>query len=134
VRVSEVGPVTWPAYESTSVGVRSTGDKFIVDLGQLDLRTERARSELARAVALADLAAPKTSDEDSSGARPESTTAQPEPRSTAAPAAGEHSEQEPLVTARDAAGEHSSAVQSRRDRLAVLSRIRATVKNMETKG
>jgi phage head maturation protease len=47
VRVSEVGPVTWPAYGDTSVGVRSGGDTTVVDLGRLDLRSERGRAALA---------------------------------------------------------------------------------------
>lgn len=59
VKVSEVGPVAWPAYTQTSVGVRSAESPFIIDLGALDLRTERGRTSLARAVALADRAAPR---------------------------------------------------------------------------
>ncbi|MGN9802056.1 HK97 family phage prohead protease [Micromonospora sp. L32] len=51
VKVSEVGPVVWPAYDDTSVGVRS---KVTIDLGRLgDPDTRRT---LARAVYLADAA------------------------------------------------------------------------------
>lgn len=124
LRVSEVGPVTWPAYADTSVGVRATGERFIVDLGRLDLRTSHARSELARAVALADAAAPKTSDAPPSDARTE-------PRPTATPAADEHST-EPPVTATVAAGEHSSAAEQRRDRMrADLAGVRAAMTKMK---
>lgn len=124
LRVSEVGPVTWPAYADTSVGVRATGERFIVDLGRLDLRTSHARSELARAVALADAAAPKTSDAPPSDARTE-------PRPTATPAADEHST-EPPVTAPVAAGEHSSAAEQRRDRMrADLAGVRAAMTKMK---
>ncbi len=59
VKVSEVGPVAWPAYEQTSVGVRDAASRFVIDLGRLDLRSQRCRSDLARAVALADRAAPR---------------------------------------------------------------------------
>ena len=48
VRASEAGPVVWPAYEDTSVGVRSV----TIDLGRLREPEERRR--LADAVALAD--------------------------------------------------------------------------------
>lgn len=48
LRVPEVGPVVWPAYDDTSVGVRST----TIDLGRLD--EPDTRKELARAVLLAD--------------------------------------------------------------------------------
>lgn len=60
VKVPEVGPVVWPAYQETSVGVRS--DVVTIDLGRLtDPDTRRT---LARAVALADAAHRNTSDED----------------------------------------------------------------------
>lgn len=103
VKSSEVGPVTWPAYQDTSVGVRDAAARFIVDLGRLDLRTERARSELARAVALADQAAPKPSD---APAAPDAAPPAPsEPQSTAA-SAGEHPTGPRSTDA--TAGEHSS--------------------------
>lgn len=122
LRVSEVGPVTWPAYADTSVGVRATSERFIVDLGRLDLRTPHARSELARAVALADAAAPKTSDAPPSDARTE-------PRPTATPAADEHST-EPPVTADAAAGEHSSATDRRHRMQRLAEARRAAMKTM----
>jgi phage head maturation protease len=50
VRVSELGPVVWPAYADTSVGVRS--QTLTIDLGRLDEAAER--NKLARAVLMAD--------------------------------------------------------------------------------
>lgn len=52
VRVSEIGPVVWPAYSDTSVGVRSTS--VTIDLGRLNDPAEQ--NKLARAVILADRA------------------------------------------------------------------------------
>lgn len=50
VRVSEIGPVVWPAYTDTSVGVRS--QTVTIDLGRLHEPAER--NKLAQAVILAD--------------------------------------------------------------------------------
>lgn len=52
VRVSEVGPVVWPAYAGTSVGVRS---KVTIDLASIGTDPDQRRT-LARAVFMADLA------------------------------------------------------------------------------
>jgi HK97 family phage prohead protease len=127
VRVSEVGPVTWPAYQDTSVGVRSAST--VVDLGRLDLRTEDARHALARAVALADrLAAPRDEAPETPDAveAPEENT---EPRSTAETPADEHpAAAAPPVTEAPAAGEHSSTWE-RRNRM--RSRISACVSHMQ---
>jgi HK97 family phage prohead protease len=49
VRASEAGPVVWPAYEDTSVGVRSRGT-VVIDLGRL--RQPEYRQQLAEVVAL----------------------------------------------------------------------------------
>lgn len=50
VKVSEVGPVVWPAYEATSVGVRSAGT-VTIDLGRL--RTDaKQRATLDHLVAV----------------------------------------------------------------------------------
>jgi HK97 family phage prohead protease len=131
VRVSEVGPVTWPAYQDTSVGVRSA-ERFVIDLGRLDLRTPHARSELARAVALADAAAPKTSDAAVVSAAPDART---EPQATVVPAADEHpAPAAPPVTAEPAAGEHSSALELRRRRISARrERVRAAMTSMNRK-
>lgn len=52
VKLSEVGPVVWPAYEATSVGVRSGAT--IIDLGRL--HEPATRNLLARAVLMVDAA------------------------------------------------------------------------------
>ena len=45
-RLDEAGPVTWPAYEATSVGMRASG-RVVIDLGRLrDPETQRALAEL----------------------------------------------------------------------------------------
>jgi HK97 family phage prohead protease len=138
VKTSEVGPVAWPAYDATSVGVRSTESPFIVDLGSVDLRTESGRSKLARAVALADRAAPRppsdrerltppcvdtTSGEGQGGARgvDTATITGIEPQATARPA-GTHSP-EPRATEVPTAGEHSPRKPARRDRHALAATI-----------
>jgi HK97 family phage prohead protease len=94
VKISEVGPVVWPAYEATSVAVRS---KVTIDLGRLQDPAQRAT--LARAVMLADAATRDTQ-----------TT--PEPPATDTPSADEHPEDDPETPpATDApapAGEHES--------------------------
>src|SRR5690606_2923592 len=109
LRVPEIGPVMWPAYEETSVGVRSA----VIDLGRI--HEPDTRRLLARAVLLADAAesAPEPAERDDA---PHPT--EPEgPAGGHAPAPEEpHDEQppaqgtdEPPVTARStpAAGAHS---------------------------
>lgn len=126
LRMSEVGPVTWPAYEDTSVGVRARSS--VIDLGRLDLRTARARSELARAVVLADALAP--SDNTGRTSAPETSTApavetRTEPQATD-DTADEHATTAPPVTA-VTAGEHSSARDRKARMTADLSRVRAAM-------
>lgn len=105
LKVPELGPVVWPAYGSTSVGVRS--ETVTVDLGRLDDPDQRMT--LARAVFLADAAErlageePQPTDDDeraeeddapteSAGEHEEATTEEEdEPRATEGTApAGEH--------------------------------------------
>lgn len=52
LRVPELGPVVWPAYGDTSVGVRS--QTLTIDLGRLD--DPEVRTKLAQAVLMADRA------------------------------------------------------------------------------
>lgn len=114
LKVSEVGPVAWPAYDATSVGVRSAESPFIVDLGRVDLRTEPGRSTLARAVALADRACPRATSERERTIPPgvagaegvDTATIMPTEPQTTAGQAGSHST-EPRSTEDPAAGEHS---------------------------
>jgi hypothetical protein len=89
LKITEAGPVVWPAYQETSVGMRS---KVTIDLGNLTDPSQRAT--LAQAVFLADAA---TSKEDTDG--PQFTEGTPddhaaEERSAApevtAPATDEH--------------------------------------------
>lgn len=68
VKISEAGPVVWPAYQETSVGVRSK--TVTIDLGRLD--DPEQRKQLAHAVFLADAAnrntdGPQESTEDAPG-------------------------------------------------------------------
>lgn len=116
VRVSELGPVVWPAYADTSVGVRST----VIDLGHLD--DPETKKTLARAVFLAEAAermndddageAPLPTDEpevptesddgEEAGEHAESTAENDRPRATEEPSpAGEHPSTE--APAREAA-------------------------------
>lgn len=145
VKVSEVGPVAWPAYEQTSVGVRSAESPFIVDLGRLDLRTERGRSDLARAVALADRAAPRPLPErertvppgvdpshDEGSQSVDTLNRSSEPQTTATPAAPHAVDTAPQGTG-SAAGEHSPAP-ARTNRAAVRDSIRARMLRITREG
>lgn len=84
LRVPELGPVVWPAYADTSVGVRSR----TIDLGRLD--DPDTKSFLARALILADAAERGF---DSPPDTPEAVEHEDEPTDTpqaTAPSAGEH--------------------------------------------
>jgi phage head maturation protease len=72
LKVPEIGPVTWPAYADTSVGMRST----VIDLGRIQERDPEQLKLLARAVFIAD------------------TAQQDDSQRSAAPAAGERQESE----------------------------------------
>jgi HK97 family phage prohead protease len=103
LRVPELGPVVWPAYTDTSVGVRS--QEVVIDLARLGEAAERTK--LAQAVLMADRA---------DGEEPPLT-----------PEAEEHSElsnDTPPITAPSAAEEHESAARRAR-READLSEVRA---------
>lgn len=99
VKVSELGPVVWPAYAGTSVGVRS---KVTIDLAAIGTDPDQ-RKTLARAVFMADLAERSNQHDDD----PQTTAA-----ATGAP---------PSVDARDSTddptGEHPSTP-TLRDRIA----------------
>jgi HK97 family phage prohead protease len=55
LRVPELGPVVFPAYDETEVGVRSATAPMTIDLGQLATNRE-ARAQLARSLFLAERA------------------------------------------------------------------------------
>lgn len=108
VKVSEAGPVVWPAYADTEVGVRSSPPVVTIDLAHIN--TPEARRDLARAVVIADaaarahppaaLAAPQTPDDESG--------AVPEPRTTDRSAGGHPAAKAAPPTTDLSAGEHSS--------------------------
>jgi uncharacterized protein len=125
VKISEAGPVVWPAYEDTAVGVRSRGT-VVIDLGRLAHPDERRR--IADLVAAAEAATRDTNPEQPEQAEPveaqppaevpvgspnveqqiviENNTIEPQPT---APPADSHPSQDagPEATGR-AAGEHSA--------------------------
>lgn len=65
-RILEMGPVVWPAYTDTSVGVRST----VIDLGQLRRGDPEQRRRLAEAVFIADTAPQEEEEEAQRDATP----------------------------------------------------------------
>lgn len=95
LKVPELGPVVWPAYSDTSVGVRS---KITIDLGNLNDPNERGL--LARAVFLADAASRKAEDlappaqgptaSDAVGTRPEEDATDSQRTAADSAAAGAH--------------------------------------------
>lgn len=96
IKVPELGPVVWPAYQDTSVAVRSK--TVTVDLGRLD--DPEQRKTLARAVFLADAAERMTTDEESQ------TTDEPEDL------AGEHDEPRATESDESSAGERTEVVEN----------------------
>lgn len=126
LKVPELGPVVWPAYEATSVGVRSK--TVTVDLGRLG--DPEQRKTLARAVFLADAAERMTTDDESQVTDNDETPAgeHDEPRATGddAVSADEREESaendEPQVTEEVSADKHPSMSRSRMDaELALLT-------------
>lgn len=106
-KISEAGPVVWPAYQQTSVGVRSV----TIDLGRLTDRDQLRK--LAQAVFLADAANAETDG-------PQVTEASPD----------EHSEDirsdDPPVTDTKPDQHPSAEVAHRRDRMRLLAQGYAT--------
>lgn len=113
VRCTEVGPVVWPAYESTEVGVRSK--RIIVDLSN--------RESLARAAFMIDAAVRNTETSDAPPPdgvpteSPEIPTVEPPVTDEAADV--DSSQEEPQVTVEPEADEHSPDLdaRSRRDEM-----------------
>lgn len=116
LRVPELGPVVWPAYTDTTVGVRS--QTLTIDLGRLDDPVQKNR--LAQAVLMADRA---EADAEAPLVTEESVTDVP---------ADEHPEESndtPQTTApaddAEAAGEHKSVTTRSAVQVGVLERLRA---------
>lgn len=119
VRVSEAGPVVWPAYSDTEVGVRTRDDGtqiVVLDLGRLRDRNPTELVRLARLVAITDrgtdAAATDAGDDTvtettAETAVPQDTQHDPEPRSTER-SADEHPEPSAPPVTDPSAGEHSS--------------------------
>jgi hypothetical protein len=84
VKITEAGPVVWPAYAETSVGVRS---KVTIDLGRLRDDPEQRRL-LAQAVLIADTTT-RTTDGPGSTEQPTDEHARSAPRVTEQPT-GDH--------------------------------------------
>jgi len=113
----ELGPVVWPAYGDTSVGVRS--QTITIDLGRLD-RPE-TRSALARAVMLADRAAATSeSSSDETAPLPEE---HPETSTDAPPTDGHPSDSTTRSTTDDESSTPNPAADLARDMKAALARI-----------
>lgn len=84
LKCSELGPVVWPAYDDTSVGVRS---KVTIDLGRLDSDPVQRRT-LAQALYVADAVE-----------RSEATTESSDTQTADAPPHSGHPSEEPIVPA-----------------------------------
>lgn len=91
VKLSEVGPVTWPAYEQTSVGVRARQLEGVIDLARL--HEPGTRKLLAEAVLMVDAA----------DGEQNSTTARPRP---SAPTPARHAPHGAPAGSGGAPGEH----------------------------
>lgn len=104
VKVAEVGPVVWPAYDGTSAGVRSADDPIVIYPGRL--HEPEQRKLLAEAVLRAEAVDSKPDE----GTTPdEGGSSEDEPRDTAEGAAVEHSvddTESPRST--EQAGEHET--------------------------
>jgi HK97 family phage prohead protease len=140
VRVSEVGPVVWPAYSDTEVGVRTRDDGARVvtlDLGRLKDHNPLEIARLARLVAIADrdssadpaadAAAPDDAPESPDITEPHTTERSadehPEPHSAppaADPSAGQHSVSSRPVSPKERREQIRASYRAYRDRLLAI--------------
>jgi HK97 family phage prohead protease len=135
IKVSEVGPVVWPAYDDTTVGVRS---KVTIDLGRL--ADPDQRRTLARAVFLADAASRSQPQDAPPDGHPSDQQPSDAPRANE-PADG-HADDAPPAT--EPSGEHPSSrpanpteraaliraeYRARLDRLLVITQSKRTGEN-----
>ncbi|AMU39236.1 hypothetical protein A3N99_02795 [Mycobacteroides abscessus] len=111
LKVPEIGPVVWPAYQDTSVSVRST----VIDLGRLD--DPEQRKLLARAVFLADTA----------------TVDETPQQSTDDPSAGKRQVESDDAQRSTAVGERPSKSRSAKARAVDLAQVRAAMKSIYRK-
>lgn len=140
VKASEVGPVTWPAYEETSVGVRDVDGRraVVIDLARLTNGQSDERARLARLIALADRATGGTAGDISQPKTPDSSPSgqhDTEPRPTER-SADEHPPPvgAPPVTDRSA-GEHSSTAETEQRRARMRARaaeVKAAMSKIRT--
>jgi uncharacterized protein len=109
LKVPETGPVTWPAYEGTSVGMRS---KVTIDLGKLG--DPEQKKILARVIYAADAAERTDEDSKSASQQDSSTGGSDSPEPTDDRSAGDHesgASDPPQPTDDESAGEHESSSQ-----------------------
>jgi phage head maturation protease len=109
LKVPEMGPVAWPAYEATSVGVRS---KVTIDLGKLG--DPEQKKILARVIYAADAAERTDEDSKSVSKHDSSTGGSDSPEPTDDRSAGDHepgASDTPQPTDDESAGEHESSSQ-----------------------
>lgn len=109
VKISEVGPVVWPAYADTSASMRSAGDK-VVEIDTARLNEPEQRKQLAELLLRADAAA-APEEGDSSDDEPQDTpggavehSGEDTDADTDTGAAGDA----PQATDNESAGEHES--------------------------
>lgn len=115
VRVPEVGPVVWPAYSDTSVGVRS--QTLTIDLARLHEPDQR--SQLAQAVLMADRV---DGDDSPPLTSPEAERHEDEPTDT------------PPITAGDTPPAETHELASKRlARLSFIEQARHTLESIERK-
>lgn len=127
-KLLEAGPVTWPAYQATSVGVRSAERTVTIDLGRL--RDPQQRSLLARAVFLADAvtAADTPDDFTADGPRPTAEAAGEHPQPVRTTSTTSTVDTPRSTAPEGAAGEHESVPKPIRKDHIDLARERATVR------
>lgn len=122
VRVPELGPVVWPAYTETSVGVRSDG-RVVIDLAAARAGSAEERRKIAAIVLEVD----KPSEGNGAGGTlaPEAQGAQEPPAATAEPE--RHNPPEPPDAQEPPAPPESHNPSTRRNADIALDRIRAAL-------
>lgn len=123
LRVPEIGPVVWPAYDSTSAGVRSTS--LVIDLGKIRTGDPSERNKLAQAVLMADRA--------EEAAQP--STPSPEDGAAEHPDDLDDTQRSTSLAETEDAAEHLSESTPRIERRHVVEDLREVMRTIqETKG